>query len=74
MFVIYIENYPYEGIVTKAKIMLPLPPPKFWTALSQEEEKEEEDKMGCKNNISARHFDSIHPIWTKFSMDILLDP
>ena len=66
---------PNEGIVTKVKIMLPLPPPQvLWTALSQEEEKEEEHKMGCKNNISARHFDSIHPIWTKFSMDILLDP
>ncbi len=24
--------------------------------------------------ISAQHFDPVHPIWTKFGMNILLDP
>ena len=26
------------------------------------------------NHISGRHLNSLHPIWTKFGMEILLDP
>jgi hypothetical protein len=31
-------------------------------------------KFDSKNHISGRHLDPVHPIWTKFGMDILLDP
>ena len=30
--------------------------------------------MGRKNRISARYLDPVHSIWTKFGMDMLLDP
>jgi hypothetical protein len=31
-------------------------------------------KFDPTNHISARHFDLVHQIWTKFGMNILLDP